>query len=203
MSTSGLELLGLLGALFALAALPTMSSLAVSARAATAGFGQGAVVALGVVIGDLVFIALALIGLSLLDVLPPLAWTLFNYLVAAYLSGAAVWLWRQADRPPELPGAARHVSSFGTGLAITLADQKAVLFYLGFLPAFVGARERGVADLLAIVAVAIVAVGTAKLGYAWAGARAGASAGARSAGPLRRIAAASMLLVAALLILRA
>lgn len=58
------------GALFAamavLAAVPSTSVLAVSARSASAGIAHGALVAMGVVVGDILFILLAIFGLALL-----------------------------------------------------------------------------------------------------------------------------------------
>ena len=56
---------------------------------------------------------------------------------------------------------------------ITLADQKAILFYLGFFPAFVDLARMTAADTLTIVVIAAVGVGGAKLVYAWLADRAG------------------------------
>jgi threonine/homoserine/homoserine lactone efflux protein len=49
---------------------------------------------------------------------------------------------------------------------ITLGDQKATLFYLGFFPAFVDISEISSLDTIIIVAITTVAVGGVKLGYA-------------------------------------
>ena len=64
-------------------------------------------------------------------------------------------------------------SSFLAGLLITLGDQKAILFYLGFFPAFVDLARMTFADTLIIIAIAAVSVGGAKLVYAWLAASAG------------------------------
>ena len=58
-------------------------------------------------------------------------------------------------------------SSFLTGFLITLGDQKAILFYLGFFPAFIDLSRMTPADTLIIIAIAIVGVGGAKLVYAY------------------------------------
>ena len=58
------------------------------------------------------------------------------------------------------------LSSFTTGLLITLGDQKAILFYLGFFPAFVDMSKMSFSDTCIIVTIAIVAVGGPKLFYA-------------------------------------
>jgi threonine/homoserine/homoserine lactone efflux protein len=61
------------------------------------------------------------------------------------------------------------VSSFMTGLFITLGDLKAILFYLGFFPAFLDLSNVSILDASIIIAVAAVAVGGIKLGYAFIG----------------------------------
>lgn len=54
-----------------------------------------------------------------------------------------------------------------TGLLITLADQKAILFYFGFFPAFLDISKISYFDTDIIIAIATLAVGGVKLGYAF------------------------------------
>ena len=54
-----------------------------------------------------------------------------------------------------------------TGLFITLGDQKATLFYLGFFPAFLDISQISYLDTIIIIAITTVAVGGVKLGYAF------------------------------------
>ena len=58
--------------------------------------------------------------------------------------------------------ALRAPRCFLTGLLVTLGDQKAILFYLGFFPAFVNLAALSLADTSLILAVATVAVGGPK-----------------------------------------
>jgi threonine/homoserine/homoserine lactone efflux protein len=58
------------------------------------------------------------------------------------------------------------MSSFLTGFLITLGDQKATLFYLGFFPAFLDISQISFVDTIIITAITIVAVGGVKIGYA-------------------------------------
>lgn len=58
--------LALFGSLVVLAALPSLSVLAVVTRSASRGLWHGVCVALGIVLGDSLFILLALGGLALL-----------------------------------------------------------------------------------------------------------------------------------------
>jgi threonine/homoserine/homoserine lactone efflux protein len=64
------------------------------------------------------------------------------------------------------------LSSFLTGLSITLADQKVTLFYLVFFSAFLDISKISYFDTSIIIAITIVAVGGVKLGYAFMAARA-------------------------------
>jgi threonine/homoserine/homoserine lactone efflux protein len=66
-----------------------------------------------------------------------------------------------------------------TGLLITLGDQKAILFYLGFLPAFMDLSLMTWLDTVMVILVAALAVGSVKLGYAYVASQAGARVGTR------------------------
>jgi threonine/homoserine/homoserine lactone efflux protein len=52
----------LFAAMIVLASIPSVSVMAVSARSATSGFIHGAFTALGIVVGDIIFIILAIYG---------------------------------------------------------------------------------------------------------------------------------------------
>lgn len=177
--------------------------LVVTARSATAGFGHGVATALGVVAGDLVFILLAVFGLALLVELFGPAVTLIRYLGAAYLLWLAWRFWQAPRRAGPQPegAAASHGSSFLLGLLITLGDQKAVLFYLVFLPAFLDITALSLADLLALVLITVAAVGGVKIAYAYAADRVQGMLGAGAGLALNRGAALVLGFVALWLLL--
>ncbi|WP_029030469.1 LysE family transporter [Salinarimonas rosea] len=193
---------GGLAALFAamavLAAMPSASVLAVSARAAAGGFAQGAATALGVVAGDVVWLLVALFGLALLksalgDWAGLIRWVGAAYVILVGIALArSAWRGPAATAPPESPGRA---ASFSAGLAITLADQKAVLFYLGFLPGFVDLARIGPGEAALLVVVIAVSVGGVKLAYAYAAARAGVMVGPAAGRALTLLAAAILVIV--------
>ncbi len=164
--------IALFGALVVLAALPSVSVLAVVSRAAAAGWRQGAWVALGIVAGDAIWLAIALGGLAVaLDSLAGTT-TIIKYVGAVYLFWVGVRLWRSPARTATAAPPTSRPSSLLTGLAITLADQKAALFYLSFLPAFLDLSQVTLGEAGAVVAIALVAVGSVKLAYAVLAARA-------------------------------
>jgi len=155
-------------AMMILAAIPSVSVLAVSTRSATYGLIHGIFTSLGIVIGDIVFIILALWGLSfLMETLGDL-FVFIKYLGGSYLIFLGVGLCRSklSDLEVEKTLKSSLISSFLTGLFITFADQKAVLFYLGFFPAFFDASQISYVDTGIIISITIVAVGGVKIAYA-------------------------------------
>jgi threonine/homoserine/homoserine lactone efflux protein len=152
-----------------LAIVPSVSVLAVTARAAAFGFSHGLFTALGIVVADILFILIAVYGLALIAEMMGDQFRLIQYLGAFYLIWLGISLWR-ADAKARSSDSLRQSSwssSFLTGLLITLADQKAILFYLGFFPAFIDLSTMTPVDTLIIVLIAILAVGGAKLVYAF------------------------------------
>lgn len=142
--------LAMFGAMLLMAALPSVSVLTVTARTVAAGFSHGVVATLGIVVGDMVYILVAIFGLALLaDVMGQL-FVLIRCLGGIYLIWLGARMLVARNQPADIQSSARFSlpSSFFAGLMITLADHKAILFYLGFLPAFVDlARITGAKSL--------------------------------------------------------
>ena len=101
------------------------------------------------------------------------------------------------------PFSVQQYTSFLAGLLVTLGDHKAILFYLGFLPAFVDLSALSGLDIGAVMAIAVIAVGGVKLVYAHAAARAGFALGGRLGGILNHVAAGVMIGVGTFLLARA
>ena len=152
-----------------LAIIPSVSVLAVSARAAAFGFMHGLFTALGIVAADAIFILVAVYGLSLIADLMGEQFTLIKYIGGLYMIWLGVSLWR-ADAKARKSDAIEEStwsSSFLAGFLITFGDQKAILFYLGFFPAFIDLSHMTTADTLIIIVIAIIGVGGSKLVYAY------------------------------------
>jgi threonine/homoserine/homoserine lactone efflux protein len=189
-----------------LAIVPSVSVLAVTARAASFGFSHGLFTALGIVVADIFFILLAVYGLAMVASLMGERFRLVQYLGAAYLIWLGISLWRadaRARRAERVPRSS-WLSSFLAGVLITLGDQKAILFYLGFLPAFIDLSTMTPADTLIIILIAIVGVGGAKLVYAFLADRASLLLGnSRSLRAINIVAACVMIAVGIALLLKA
>jgi len=202
MTISLSSLIALFVVMCVLAAIPGVSVMAIVSRSVASGFVQGAATAAGVVLGDLIFILVAVFGLNLLlDGLGErTAW--LRYVAAVYLLWFGFQLWRSAGRHTA-HGAGRPESvgsGFLAGLLITLGDQKALLFYLAFLPAFVDLATLVWMDVALIMTMALVCVGAVKLAFAYGAARTGRWLGL--SGGMNRLAAVVMVLVAVILLVQ-
>lgn len=153
-----------------LAAIPSASVALVVTRSATLGLANGAAVALGIVLGDLVFVVLALLGMGLLAETMGAFFALLKVAGGAYLIWVGIGLLRAKHRMDlHQTSAGAKVSlclSFLSGFILTLGDVKAILFYASFFPTFVEMKTLTATDISVIVSVTIVAVGGVKLAYA-------------------------------------
>ena len=166
---------------------------------------HGVFTTVGIVLGDVIFILVAIFGLAVLAETMGSLFVLIKYLGAAYLFGLGVALWRvkpRSDMADEVV-ASSLLSSVMTGLLITLADQKAILFYLGFFPAFVDLSSLSYVDAAIILGIASVAVGGGKLVYAYLADRTHVLASANMYQTMNRIAGAILMAVAVIVMLKA
>lgn len=191
----------LFGVMAVLAAIPSVSVLIVTVRSAASGFLHGVFAALGIVAGDIFYVAVAIFGLSVLADKMGDLFVLVKYLGGAYLVWLGIALLRSKPKTVEAGEAGESLlSSFLTGLFITLGDQKAILFYLGFFPAFLDMSTISWLDAGIIVAITVVSVGGVKLGYAYMADRAGALAGSGFGRGMNRVAGSIVIAVGMFLI---
>lgn len=193
----------LFAAMALLAAIPSVSVMAVAAGSASSGFSHGLATTAGVVLGDVIFILLAIFGLVFLVEVLGEWFVVVKYAAGIYLIWLALKMWRagSGSHAREDAGAASLQSSFLTGLLITLADQKAVFFYLAFLPVFLDLSSLSMPEIALVLAIAVLAVGGAKLCYVWAADRAGALLSARRVSRRINLLAAAVMGVAGVLVM--
>lgn len=162
--------LALFGAMVVLALIPGPGVLVVVARTLAAGLRQGASTVAGIVAGDFVFITLALLGLTALSKLMGGFFMALKYLGAAYLVwlGISILSSKKGLRSQVArANAPSHFASFTAGLATTLGNAKAILFYLSFFPAFLDLANITLLDAATLYVIAVVAVGGVMFGYAY------------------------------------
>jgi threonine/homoserine/homoserine lactone efflux protein len=175
MTVSSVDLT-LFAAAFAVAiASPGPFAAALVARSVTFGFPSAAGMALAGVVGDLIFALAAMTGVAVLiaahdSVLPVLR-----------LAGAAwlIWLGLRLMLSPTgpvtaaMPGRHGIRAGFLAGLAVSLGNPKAALFYAAVFPGFFDIPALTPADIAVICAVIGTIVLTGHLAWAAAAARAG------------------------------
>ena len=161
--------------------------------------------ALGIVVADIIFILVAVYGLVFIAEALGDRFTLVKYIGGAYLIWLGISMWRAEARTRQRGevGDSSPASSFLAGFLLTFGDQKAILFYLGFFPAFVDLRQLTPMDTLLIILIATLGVGGPKLLYAWLADRASLIFDNRRAvRGLNLFAAVVMVLVGAVLLLK-
>lgn len=153
-----------------LAAMPSTSVALVVTRSATLGVGNGIAVACGIVLGDLVFVVLALFGLSVVAETIGSLFTVIKYLGAAYLIwlGLSLLKTRKNTTVSEVTTnkTGSLITSFLAGFTLTLGDIKAIFFYVSLFPIFINLAELRLADFIIIVNITVAAVGGVKIVYA-------------------------------------
>ncbi len=162
-------------AMFLLAASPGPGVFATVARALSNGFAHAATLVLGIVTGDLIFLLLAVYGLSAMAEILGSFFVFVKYGGGLYLIWLGVKIWRSPTEPVSIQRIKElsWTKNFSSGLVITLANPKVILFYLGFLPTFVDLASLSHLDILAISIVVTVVLGSVLLCYAWTASRAG------------------------------
>ncbi|WP_197675090.1 LysE family translocator [Halopseudomonas salegens] len=164
-----IEIVALFVVMTILALIPSTSVALVVVRSSTAGFWSGAAVAAGIVLGDLVFVFFAVLGMVALAEVMGGFFLVLRYMAGLYLIWFGISLLRAKAFLPVRSvdhSAASLSANFASGLIVTLGDVKAIFFYASLFPAFVDLGAVTLADIALIVIITVVAVGGAKLAYA-------------------------------------
>lgn len=168
------ELVTFAVALFIAAASPGPGMTALVARALAVGIVGTVPLLVGLIIGDLCFLAAAAFGLA------ALARAFAGVFLAVKIAGAlylAYLAWKLWTTPPAaivVEGEARVARRFdwrgvAAGLSITLGNPKTIVFYLALLPSLIdlgGLTAIGFGELALIVVVDLAIVGMAYIAAA-------------------------------------
>ncbi len=146
------------GAFFLLALVPGPGLAMILSRALGSGMAAGFAVTTGLILGDFVFMGLAIVGLSALaSTMGPL-FEIVKYAGAAYL----VWLGIKALRADAKPVELQAQKSTGLwrevamGLLVTMGNPKPIFFYGALLPLFLDLSAVGMSDMAMLALVVIV-----------------------------------------------
>lgn len=168
-------LLAFAAALAVAVAIPGPGIFAVVSCALGRSFREALTLIVGVIIGDLLYFTLAVLGLA------ALARSLGGFFLVIKLAGAAylVWLglmlWRQPPAVMDTIGEAAvpprgFRRSLLGGLMVTISNPKTIAFYAGLLPTFVDLQHLSGGEALAMGAIVVLIVGTIPATYAFAAA---------------------------------
>lgn len=130
----------------------------------------------GIVLGDITWLAIAVLGLSFVANSFEMIFALIKYAGAAYLLFIAYRLWTAPAKPVDVDDVGKvdgqPLRSFVGGLLLTLGNPKTIAFYLALTPTLIDMSRIDLvsyAELAGIIAVVLVFV---LGGYALAAARA-------------------------------
>ena len=157
------------GAMFLLAITPGPGVFATISRALASGFSSASFVVLGIVLGDIIFLLLAIFGLSAIASILGDFFILVKYLGGIYLLFLGYKILTSKENETEIKGI-QELSwkrNFLTGLLITLSNPKVILFYLGFLPTFVNLQTLNIFDIITISFIVAIILGGVMLAYAY------------------------------------
>lgn len=165
-----IESMTLFGIMVVLAAMPSTSVALVVTRSATSGVANGIAVAAGIVLGDLVFVMLAILGLSVVAEAMGSLFMIIKLLAGFYL------LWLGYSLLTSKNTATIHldktgskgslITSFMAGFLLTLGDIKAIVFYASLMPVFIDLSALNISEIMIVILVTIVSVGGVKIFYA-------------------------------------
>lgn len=177
------------------AASPGPGMTALVARALGAGFAGALPFAAGMVVGDIVWLGVAALGLAALATTFQFVFLVVKYVGIAYLCWLAFKLWTApatgeavvataADRPLRVAGA---------GLAVTLGNPKTMVFYLAILPAVIDLEAMTALAFVELAGIIVVVLSAVCVAYAFAAARARAAlASPRARQIVNRVAGTAM-----------
>lgn len=155
-------------------ALPGPGIFAVVSCALGRGFKAALALIAGVVIGDLVYFYLAVLGLAALARSMGEFFIIVKFAGAAYLVWIGCKLWRAPVAAAPVPTAGARIGSYQRdllgGFMVTIGNPKAIAFYAGLLPTFVDLGKLSSADALAMGGIVVLTVGAIPTAYAAAAA---------------------------------
>lgn len=169
--------LALAGTLFIVAIIPGPGVMAVTGCALGRGSRAALAMTGGVIVGDMVYLTLAVFGLAVLAQNMGELFMVVRLAGAAYLIWLGVRLWRAPAQPiVAAADVATHAGaglwrSAGAGLAVTLGNPKTIAFYLGLLPTFIDLATVTTRDFGFLSAIVFVVIGSSVGAYAVAAGR--------------------------------
>jgi threonine/homoserine/homoserine lactone efflux protein len=169
-----LTTLTFLGAIFIFMATPGPGTLAVVSRALSSGFSHALSMSLGMVLGDIVFLLLTILGLSVVATTFSTVFIMIKITGGIYLLylGYKIFTAKTSHFNTSVKKSSSYIRDFLAGLFITLSNPKVIAFYIGFLPTFVDLSKLTNKDMLLVVSLVLITLSTILFSYAYFASRA-------------------------------
>lgn len=164
-----ISIISLSVAMLVLAASPGPGVFATVARSLASGFRPALAVIFGIVIGDIIYLMFAIFGLSIIAQALGKLFIIIRICGGIYLFWLGLKIWFSKpfkEESKQLDETHSRFGNFISGLLITLSNPKVILFYCGFLPTFIDLSLLKVVDIVLIVCVVTIVLGTVLMTYA-------------------------------------
>ena len=161
-------------AMVVLAVTPGPGVFAAVAQALAGGFRSALAVIGGIIVGDIIFLMLAVFGLSAIAHLAGDFFFVVKLAGGGYLIWLGVKLWLSKSEGVKLSRAEtgrKPGQCFLGGLFITLGNPKVILFYVGFLPTFMDLTRLAPLDIALVAGLVTGVLGGVMATYAYLAAR--------------------------------
>ncbi|WP_108816016.1 LysE family translocator [Loktanella sp. Alg231-35] len=125
----------------------------------------------GIVFGDLIWLALSLSGLAMIAQQMPFVFSVIKWAGVIYLVYLAIGLWMNTKDAAQISTRSRERGAFArvlSGLSITMGNPKAMLFYLALLPSIVTPESLDAQMVAALSVAVIIVLGTVLAVYLYA-----------------------------------
>lgn len=162
------------GALALAAIIPGPQLVAIVAQALRSGYRQAVWITIGMVAGDVLYLATVLAGLAYIAETFTTLLIVIKWAGVAYLIWLAVQFWRagveidaESKRPPR-----SGKGAFLAGVLVTLGNPKSVLFYIAILPTIVDLGTVTIGDCAVLLALTAAILTLVQLPFALTAARA-------------------------------
>ena len=162
------------GALFIFMASPGPGTFAIVARALGSGFSHAFSMSLGMVLGDLVFLLMAIFGLNAVAHMMGDIFIVVKYICGFYLIYLGIKIFRSKPSIESIKSSKSDslIKDFISGFLICISNPKVILFYLGFLPTFVNLSILTSGDIVFVSSLVVVILTVVLGGYSYFAARA-------------------------------
>lgn len=158
-------------AIFVLAVTPGPGVFAIISRSLASGFKTTLLMIAGCVTGDIIFLLFAIMGMSVIAQTMGTLFLLVKIVGAAYLIflGIKIWISKPVPVNQQQINGKKTVryGNFLSGLGITLANPKVILFYCGFLPTFMDLPSMTGFDIIIVTMVLAMVLSVVLISYAY------------------------------------